>query len=69
MNDDELEIECRLRFIELCASNLLCAPPSGVDLYIEGFWAGVEALRQPRDTEQLQALASLAQARAEGLIK
>lgn len=69
MTDEALELECRLRFIDLCAGNLLCKPPTGVDLFIEGFWAAVDALRNPRDDSAIESLIALAKARAEGLIK
>lgn len=69
MTDETLELECRLRFLNLCVRNLHGTPPTDIDLFIAGFWAAVEALRNPRDASELQTLTSLAQARAEGLIK
>lgn len=69
MNNEVLELECRLRFIDLCASNMMSDAPTGMDLFIEGFWAAADAMRHPRDSAELQTLLSLARARAEGLIK
>lgn len=52
---DALELECRLRFIDLCAANLGRSAPTDLDLYVEGFWAGVEASRRPRTVAVLEA--------------
>lgn len=52
---EALELECRLRFIELCAANTDEPAPTNVDLYVEGFWAGVEAQRAPRSVAALQS--------------
>lgn len=51
---DALELECLLRFIELCTANIDQSPPTNVDLYVEGFWACVEALKCPRTVAELQ---------------
>lgn len=52
---EALELECRLRFIELCTANTEEPTPTDLDLYVEGFWAGVEAQRAPRPVAALQS--------------
>lgn len=64
-----LELECELRFIELCMANLGRPPPTSIELYDEGYWAGVEASHQSREQAVLEAAIGMARARAAGLIK
>lgn len=51
---DVLELECQLRLIEHARANVDQAPPEPIDLWIEGFWAGVRAAAKPRSTSVLQ---------------
>jgi hypothetical protein len=62
-----LELECRLRFITLCSANVGRQALAGLDLYVEGFWAGVESARSPRSIVQLEA--ALGAARAKNVIE
>ena len=54
MNRDVLELECQLRLIDLCKANVGQPPPEPLDLYVEGFWAALQAISNPRSAESLQ---------------
>ncbi len=69
VDQELLELECQLRFTALCVANLGKPPPRDIELYEEGFLAGVEAAQQPRDRAVLESAISVARARAAGLIK
>ena len=69
VTDDVLELECQLRFIGLCEANKDRPAPTGMDLYIEGFWACAEAMVQPRELGVLEAEIALRRARAAGLVR
>jgi len=64
---EALALECQLRFIELCMANTEQPAPSGLDLYVEGFWAAVDAMRNPQSTDSLED--AMKQAQADGLIR
>lgn len=64
---EALELECQLRLIEHIDTN--AAPAEPLDLWIEGFWAGVRASVKPRSLEVLQLAIDVRRARASGLIK
>lgn len=66
---EALELECQLRFIDLAVERDPAAVPEPIDLFIDGFWAGVRALSKPRSPEALQALLEMRRARAAGLVK
>jgi hypothetical protein len=66
LDDEALQAECRLRLIELCRKNLGERAPTGVDLFVEGFWAAVDAMREPQGTSTLDA--AMKQAIADGLV-
>lgn len=59
---DVLELECQLRLIE----HMEATNPTGepLDLWIDGFWAGVRAGAKPRSAETLEAAIELRRARA-----
>jgi hypothetical protein len=52
---DALELECQLRLIDLCNERMgqdsLGDP---IDLFVDGFWAGVRASAKPRTAEVLR---------------
>ncbi len=48
-----LERECQLRLVEHIEANLPTSEP--LDLWIDGFWAAVEAIRKPRLIEDVEA--------------
>ena len=62
-----LEKECQLRLVEHIDAKLPPAEP--LDLWVEGFWAGVRASAKPRSLEALEAAIEMRRARAAGLIK
>lgn len=65
---ESLELECRLRFI----IRALEQPPEELptmDLYIDGFWAGVRANRRPRSPEKLRELIDKRRVQSSGLVK
>ena len=64
---EALELECQLRLIDHVDANPPPAEP--LDLWIEGFWAGVRASAKPRSVEVLQLAIDMHRARAAGLIK
>lgn len=66
-SDDVLTLECQLRLIELCAANCAKSAPIGVDLYAEGFWAGVDAFQSPRETIDLAKAIDTHRSRLMGL--
>lgn len=67
MNDEILDLECQVRFIEAAAAH--SPTDEVVDLYIDGFWDGVRAAANPRSREQLERVLEFHRARAIGLIK
>jgi hypothetical protein len=66
LDDESLQAECRLRLIALCRENIGERAPTGVDLFVEGFWAAVDAMRDPQGTRMLDA--AMKQAIADGLV-
>jgi len=66
-DDEALQAECRLRLIALCKANVGERAPTGIDLYVEGFWAAVDAMRNPQSTDSLEG--AMKQAQADGLIR
>jgi hypothetical protein len=64
---ETLDLECQLRLIDHIESNL--PPCDPLALWVEGFWAAVAALEQPRDRGTLQSAIALRRARAAGIIK
>lgn len=69
MNFDRelLELECRVRFVELAASQEPDDTP--LDLFADGFWECARALSKPRSFETLTGIIEMHRARAAGLIK
>lgn len=55
-----LQLECRLRLIEHIDANPPPAEP--LDLWVEGFWAAIEAISVPRTQTQLELLIEMRQA-------
>lgn len=66
LDDEALQAECRLRLIALCQENLGERAPTGIDLFVEGFWAAVDAMREPQSSGTLSA--AMKQAIADGLV-
>lgn len=66
LDDEALQAECRLRLIALCRANEGERAPTGVDLFVEGFWAAVDAMRNPQSESTLDA--AMQQALADGLV-
>lgn len=67
LDDEALRAECRLRLIALCQENLGERAPTGVDLFVEGFWAAVDAMRNPQSSDSLES--AMQQAQADGLVR
>jgi hypothetical protein len=64
---DAFDLECQLRLIEHIETHSPTAEP--LDLWVEGFWAGVRASAKPRSAEELQLAIDMRRARAAGLTK
>lgn len=67
LDREALELECQLRLIDHIDQ---CLPPDKpIDLWIDGFWAGVRAGANPRSVDTLQLTIDMRRARAAGLTK
>jgi hypothetical protein len=64
LDDETLRAECRLRLIALCRENQGERAPTGIDLFVEGFWAAVDAMRNPSSSDDV----AMQQAIADGLV-
>jgi hypothetical protein len=72
MTDEQADLlgaKCRACFTTLCLANVNEPPPRDIDLFIEGFWAGVEEQTALQKSETLASVVDLEAARAIGLIK